>query len=65
MGEDAPVLFSILGNTIANFPDEEDVLRLVTRELLKPNRDLLLVEVATASRIDDDAAKSALSDLYQ
>ena len=53
-----PVLFSLLGNTIANFDGDADLLGLLTTELLRP-RDRLLLEVATTPALTDELACEA------
>jgi uncharacterized SAM-dependent methyltransferase len=57
--DDRPVLFSLLGNTLANFDADADLLRLLSTELLRP-QDRLLLEVATAPALTaGDAATAA------
>lgn len=52
---DGPVLFSLLGNTLANFDDDADLLRLLAAELLRP-QDRLLLEVATTPALTEELA---------
>jgi|GEM_PF-6338201 len=52
----------MLGNTVANFPDDAKLLRSVANGLLTNEQDRLLLEVATASRIDQAAAESAAAE---
>lgn len=55
---DEPVLFSLLGNTMANFEDDIALVERLSRHLLRP-QDRLLIEVATASQLDDVTAEAA------
>lgn len=57
VGADTPIMFSLLGNTLANFPDDQSVLCSLVEGLLTHERDHLLMEVATSSRIDQPAAE--------
>jgi L-histidine N-alpha-methyltransferase len=59
--DDRPVLFSLLGNTLANFDADADLLRLLSTELLRP-ADRLLLEVATAPALTEDAAALAAAE---
>lgn len=52
-----PVLFSLLGNTLANF--EKDVVTLKTLAELIKKDDLLLVELAATKTVDEAAASMA------
>ncbi|HEU5111184.1 MAG TPA: L-histidine N(alpha)-methyltransferase, partial [Micromonosporaceae bacterium] len=52
-----PILFSLLGNTMANFDDDVRLLGLLTR-LLRP-QDRFLLEVATTDELNDDLAAGA------
>ena len=54
---DEPILFSLLGNTLANFEEDTELLTIL-RRLLRP-QDRLLLEVASTSRLDDVSARSA------
>ncbi len=58
---DTPVLFSLLGNTLANFDDDADLLRLLATELLRP-RDRLLLEVATTRELTAELACAAAAE---
>jgi L-histidine Nalpha-methyltransferase len=55
---DGPVLISLLGNTVANFRDDQVMLDRIST-LLSSNGDQLLLEVATTERADDDMARLA------
>ncbi|MGY0004023.1 L-histidine N(alpha)-methyltransferase [Micromonospora sp. I033] len=55
---DEPVLFSLLGNTMANFDEDVDLVERLSKQLLRP-QDRLMVEVATASHLDDRMAQQA------
>ncbi len=50
---EAPVLFSLLGNTMANFEDDTGLLTMLAGMLLRP-QDRFLVEVATTPQLDDE-----------
>jgi uncharacterized SAM-dependent methyltransferase len=54
-----PALFSLLGNTIAQFDDDTAVLRMISRELLRPGDRLLLEVEATSALTDGRAALAA------
>jgi uncharacterized SAM-dependent methyltransferase len=56
-----PILFSLLGNTVANFEDDAHLLRLLSRTLLRPH-DRLALEVATTERLGADLAEEAASE---
>lgn len=62
VGQDVPILFSMLGNTLANFPDDKRLLRSLADGLLTHEQDHLLLEVATSSRIDQQAAENAATE---
>lgn len=62
IGEDA-VLYSLLGNTLSNFEDDEQLLSNIAF-LLRP-QDLLLLEIATTDRVTSDAASAAASEYDQ
>jgi len=53
-----PVLFSLLGNTLANFDDDTALLRTLAAGLLRP-QDRLVLEVATVRRLDPTLAQEA------
>jgi uncharacterized SAM-dependent methyltransferase len=56
VGQDA-ILYSLLGNTLANFDDDSELLRILAG-VLRP-QDRLLLEIASTERVDDKAAKAA------
>ncbi len=56
-----PVLFSLLGNTLANFDDDAGLLALLTEKLLRP-QDRLLVEVATTPDLTENLARHAAAE---
>ncbi|WP_405055754.1 L-histidine N(alpha)-methyltransferase [Kribbella sp. NBC_01505] len=60
---DEPLLYSLTGNTLANFDDDEDLLQLLT-DALRP-QDRLLLEVATTIQLDDQTAKAAADEYHQ
>jgi len=53
-----PVLFSLLGNTMANFENDVELLRMLASHLLRP-QDRFVLEVATTERVDDARAQDA------
>jgi L-histidine N-alpha-methyltransferase len=57
MVDDAPVLYSLLGNTVANTDDDDELLQSIG-ELLRP-QDRLLLEVSTTSDVGEDALREA------
>ena len=57
VGEE-PIIFSLLGNTLANFDCDRDLLKILSEELLKPD-DILLLELAKTKAINDVAIKRA------
>jgi uncharacterized SAM-dependent methyltransferase len=57
---DEPILYSILGNTMANFTNDTEVMRNI-RDLLRPN-DRLAIEVATAEALSRDLLDEALAE---
>jgi L-histidine Nalpha-methyltransferase len=59
VGKDTPILFSLLGNTLANFSDDQDLLTSLVNGLMTHDEDRLLLEVATSTRIDRDASRKA------
>jgi L-histidine N-alpha-methyltransferase len=59
---DEAILFSLLGNTMANFDDDIELLGKLT-QLLRP-QDRFLLEVATTDELDDELAADA-ADEYQ
>jgi uncharacterized SAM-dependent methyltransferase len=54
---DEPIVFSLLGNTLANFEDDTELL-MTLRPLLRP-QDRLLLEVASTARLDDLSTRAA------
>ncbi|GAB3935331.1 hypothetical protein GCM10029976_045490 [Kribbella albertanoniae] len=60
---DEPLLYSLTGNTLANFDDDEDLLQLIT-DVLRP-QDRLLLEVASTTRLDEEAAFAAADEYHQ
>lgn len=60
---DEPILFSLLGNTLANFDDDEALLTTLAT-LLRP-QDRLVLEAATADRLDDELARDAAKEYRQ
>lgn len=59
VGDDTPILFSLVGNTLANFDDDLNMLKSLVDNLLIHDEDLLLLELATSPEIDESAAKMA------
>jgi L-histidine Nalpha-methyltransferase len=59
-----PVLFSLLGNTIAHFDDDAAVLALLASELLRPG-DRLLLEVEATTALSHDLAALAADEHAQ
>lgn len=55
--DDRPVLFSLLGNTLANFQQDGDLLKTLS-QLLR-NEDKLLLEVATTEELSEEASQKA------
>ncbi|MEC4020911.1 L-histidine N(alpha)-methyltransferase [Streptomyces sp. H27-D2] len=55
---DEPVLYSLLGNTLANFDSDTQLLTLLGNKLLRP-QDRFLLEVASTAGQDDGAARAA------
>jgi L-histidine Nalpha-methyltransferase len=55
---DEPALFSLLGNTAANFEDDVELIGRLSRQLLRP-RDRIMLEVATVSEVNDATARLA------
>lgn len=56
-----PVLFSLLGNTLANFDDDTGLLAMLGEKLLRP-QDRLLLEVATTPDLTEDLARRAAAE---
>ena len=55
---DQPILFSLLGNTLANFEDDEAVMNQLGTDLLRRG-DVFLLEVASTEGLSDQAARDA------
>lgn len=60
---DDPILFTLTGNTLANFESDQELLGTITR-FLRP-QDRLLLEVASTSSLSDDDAKAAADEYHQ
>lgn len=56
-GEEA-VLFSLLGNTVANFENDTELLKMLAGQLLRP-QDRFVLEVATTQQLDSTLAQEA------
>ncbi len=54
---DHPIIFSLLGNTLANFKEDTELLRTIS-QLMRPN-DRFILEVATTEYLNQEAAKKA------
>ncbi|MGW6201528.1 L-histidine N(alpha)-methyltransferase [Kribbella sp. NPDC055110] len=61
--DDEPILFTLTGNTLANFESDEELLGTLTR-VLRP-QDRLLLEVASTTRLDQEAADAAADEYHQ
>ena len=55
---DAPIVFSLLGNTLANFDDDVELLQMLVEHLLHSD-DRLVLEVATTQSLGQDLADRA------
>ncbi|MDZ8083989.1 MAG: L-histidine N(alpha)-methyltransferase [Nostoc sp. DedQUE12b] len=53
----SPVLFSLLGNTLANFQQDTDLLQTLSKLMRREDR--LLLEVATTEELSEEAAQNA------
>jgi hypothetical protein len=60
---DRPILCSLLGNTVANFDDDGELLRTVTAHLRPQDR--LVLEAATTERLDHELAGQAAKEYRQ
>jgi uncharacterized SAM-dependent methyltransferase len=60
---DDPILYTLTGNTLANFESDEEALAIIT-QVLRP-QDRLLLEVATTNRLDQEAADAAADEYHQ
>jgi uncharacterized SAM-dependent methyltransferase len=58
-----PLLYTLTGNTLANFDNDEELLEVITH-VLRP-QDRLLLEVASTTRLDDETAKAAADEYHQ
>ncbi|WP_432888222.1 L-histidine N(alpha)-methyltransferase [Kribbella sp. CA-245084] len=58
-----PILFTLTGNTLANFESDEELLSTLTR-VLRP-QDRLLLEVASTTRLDQETADAAADEYHQ
>jgi uncharacterized SAM-dependent methyltransferase len=60
---DAPILFGLLGNTVANFDDDVELLTIVTT--LLRHQDRLLLEAATTRSMDVEGIEQAAAAEYR
>ncbi|WP_410789766.1 L-histidine N(alpha)-methyltransferase [Kribbella sp. C-35] len=60
---DEPILFTLTGNTLANFESDEELLATLTRGLRPQDR--LLLEVASTTRLDQESADAAADEYHQ
>jgi uncharacterized SAM-dependent methyltransferase len=60
---DEPILFTLTGNTLANFESDEELLATLTRGLRPQDR--LLLEVASTTRLDQETADAAADEYHQ
>jgi uncharacterized SAM-dependent methyltransferase len=60
---DDPILYTLTGNTLANFESDEEVLGVITR-VLRP-QDRLLLEVASTTQLDPETAAAAADEYHQ
>ncbi|MEU4197064.1 L-histidine N(alpha)-methyltransferase [Kribbella sp. NPDC026611] len=60
---DEPVLFTLTGNTLANFENDEELLSTITGALRPQDR--LLLEVASTTRLDQATADAAADEYHQ
>lgn len=58
-----PILYTLTGNTLANFESDLEMLATITR-VLRP-QDRLLLEVASTSSLDQAAAQAAADEYHQ
>jgi uncharacterized SAM-dependent methyltransferase len=58
-----PILFTLTGNTLANFESDEELLSILTG-VLRP-QDRLLLEVASTTRLDQETADAAADEYHQ
>ncbi|MEV8374885.1 L-histidine N(alpha)-methyltransferase [Kribbella sp. NPDC056861] len=60
---DEPILYTLTGNTLANFESDLELLQMITKALRPQDR--LLLEVATTSSLDQAAAAAAADEYHQ
>jgi hypothetical protein len=60
---DEPIVFSLLGNTLANFDDDSELLTTLTAGLRPQDR--LVLEAATTDRLDGELATAAAQEYRQ
>ncbi|MEV6267995.1 L-histidine N(alpha)-methyltransferase [Kribbella sp. NPDC051936] len=60
---DEPILFTLTGNTLANFDSDEELLGTLTQGLRAQDR--LLLEVASTTRLDQETADAAADEYHQ
>jgi uncharacterized SAM-dependent methyltransferase len=60
---DEPLLYTLTGNTLANFENDEELLALITNALRPQDR--LLLEVASTTRLDQETARAAADEYHQ
>jgi uncharacterized SAM-dependent methyltransferase len=58
-----PLLYTLTGNTLANFENDEELLQVIT-DVLRP-QDRLLLEVASSTRLDQETAAAAADEYHQ
>lgn len=58
-----PVLFSLLGNTVANFDNDAELLRMLTARM-RPH-DRFVLEAATTDKLDEQTAEAAAMEYRQ
>lgn len=56
--DEEAILFSLLGNTMTNFDNDTELLRMFAEQLLRP-QDRFVLEVATTRQLDDTLAQEA------
>ncbi len=57
---DCPILFSLLGNTLANFQQDTELLQTLSK--LMREQDKLLIEVAATDDLSEEVAQEAMSE---
>ncbi|NJL81754.1 MAG: hypothetical protein HC917_28820, partial [Richelia sp. SM2_1_7] len=58
--ENNPVLFSLLGNTLANFENDTEVLQILSK--LMRSEDKFLIEVAATKDLNHQALQDAVNE---